>query len=632
MPQLLLLFGLWGGLLLPEVGVVTAGAFLAGCLWAALPYLRHLATRRTLLLLLAGAVLSLWRQPSRVPELPPGPWTGTVRVREEPRVLPWGQAEARARIIEGSAEDITLVWSRLPDSGDWAGRTLRVEGRPQATRLGGPRLRCLRWRVLREPSPWNPDRLRADLARRVVTAAIRDVPVREAGFLRSLLFGAGAPAMTEGDVRRFRDLGLSHVLAVSGFQVSLLAGILSRGLRPLASAPWFAGLLLGLVTWTYAGLCGFDAAVSRAAAMATAVMLARASARPPAALPALLLGVFGLLLVAPGMATSLGLAFSTLATWGILTAPRCGNRVFRWWWPGLWAQLWCLPLQLAIFGTLTPWGLVVGPAVDAGVTVLTLAGFLRCLLGLIGLDPHGLTGPLLGQAAGLLLRGLQPLGNLPGTPCYLPLAIQPVCATVLGGLLVLGARNHVHVRLLPAFLAALLAASVLRPVPPVRGPMLLVAPHAGTAWLLPGGGGLPALWLLPTSPRAERSLRVAAVRGLQARGFRQVAHVVGTTRVHPGPVTLDQLAESPFGPRRGPRAAGRRVASMRLSTGHLLVVADRTSRKAEAQGALRLPPGRRLVWWRPARGTRDTVLLRPGDVALVAVRLQHRGAADGRVP
>jgi len=622
-PQLFVLMGLWATLAWPAVGVV-AGLLVAASLVAAALFqpMRPREVGKVSLLVTCGVLTGLLVAPRPDPPLLPGPWTGLVRVLEEPRMLPWGQVTLEVRQILPPGPRVQVVLARHPGAGPWPGRVLHVRGRLLAgADRGLPRLACRTWMLRGLPRLWDPDFLRARLEAKVVRAATRAMPQREAGFLRSLLFGAGTPAMVEGDIRRFRDLGLSHILAVSGFQVSLLVGLLARLLRPLAAAPWLAGLFLGFGTWVYAGLCGFDAAVSRAAAMATAMVLARATGRWPAPAPALLLGVIGLLVMSPGLATSLGLAFSTLATWGILSAPPCPWRPLSWWWPGLWAQAWCLPLQLAVFGAVSPWGLLAGPFLDIGVTLLTLGGFLRCVLGVTGLDPYTWTGPALGLAAGLVLRVLQPLSQLPGAPWLLPLASEPGCAIVLGGLMGAAVTGRLRPRALPLALALPLVASLaFSPAAPILLPTIVASSGSGTAWLLPGAASEPLLWLLPRSPRTGASLGRAAVQALQARGLRRVSVVVLGRQVHPGPWPLDRLVRRGAGGLGGQgrlRRGRHGVACLRWSGGWL-VVADRTSRQAEAEATTRLPAGRRMVWLRATRGPRSTVLLRSaeGDVAL----------------
>ncbi|MDP9390267.1 MAG: ComEC/Rec2 family competence protein, partial [Actinomycetota bacterium] len=140
-------------------------------------------------------------------------------------------------------------------------------------------------------------------------------------------------------------------------------------------------LLLGFVV-----LAGPSASVVRAAAMAVVTLLALASGRPRAALPALGAAVCVLLLADPGLARDAGFALSVAATAAIvLVAPPWSRRLRnRGCWPALAdalavcaaAGLATAPLVAGLSGTVSlvslPANLVAAPAV-APATVLGLA-------------------------------------------------------------------------------------------------------------------------------------------------------------------------------------------------------------------------------------------------------------------
>ncbi|MFI2707552.1 ComEC/Rec2 family competence protein, partial [Nocardioides sp. CER28] len=217
------------------------------------------------------------------------------------------------------------------------------------------------------------------------------------------------PALVDGDdsdvppglAEDFRTTGLTHLLAVSGTNLTLLVGFL------LVVARWCR--VRG--RWLYAvgalGIAGFvllartEPSVVRAAAMGAVGLLAMGANGRQRALRGLGAAVLGLMLLDPALATSLGFALSALATAGILLlGPPWRDALARW--LPRWlaeaiavptaAQLACTPLIAAISGQVSLAAVganllaepVVGPA-----TVLGLAG------GLLGL----VWGPL-GRAAG----------------------------------------------------------------------------------------------------------------------------------------------------------------------------------------------------------------------------------------
>ena len=202
------------------------------------------------------------------------------------------------------------------------------------------------------------------------------------------------PALVDGDDARmpeelteaFRTSGLTHLLAVSGTNLTLVVGSL------LLLARWVGVRARGLVVVGVLGVLGFvllarpEPSVLRAAVMGSVALLGMGThgrRRGPRALGA---AVLLLLLVDPWLAVSPGFALSALATAGILWfAPGWRDRLNRWLprWAAeaiavpLAAQLACTPLVAAISGQVSlvavVANLLAAPAVGPA-TVLGLAG------------------------------------------------------------------------------------------------------------------------------------------------------------------------------------------------------------------------------------------------------------------
>ena len=163
---------------------------------------------------------------------------------------------------------------------------------------------------------------------------------------RCMGIGGGAPsglllALITGDKSAlprstrdaFSDVGLSHLVAVSGFHVGLVAGFLLLVLRLVRCPhPWKPYVFLPLV-WMYVGLCGWTGSAVRAAAMTSVAACAVALRRKPDG-PTVLSAV-GLLIVAmwPESMGDLGVGLSFLATAGILLLHRFVRALgwSRWW-------------------------------------------------------------------------------------------------------------------------------------------------------------------------------------------------------------------------------------------------------------------------------------------------------------
>lgn len=242
-------------------------------------------------------------------------------------------------------------------------------------------------RAVRDPDVWWDA---AAAVRHAVRAAVagRDRDARE--LVPALVVGDDGgldPALADD----FRTTGLTHLLAVSGTNLTLVVGallVLGRGIG--VRGRWLH-LLAAL------GIAGFvltaraEPSVVRAAAMGGVALLGMGHNGRSRGVRGLGVAVLGLLLVWPRLAVTAGFALSALATGGILLlAPVWRDALARWTprWVAealavpLAAQVACTPVVAALSGqvSLVAVGanLLAAPAV-APATVLGLAG------GLLGL-------------------------------------------------------------------------------------------------------------------------------------------------------------------------------------------------------------------------------------------------------
>lgn len=140
-------------------------------------------------------------------------------------------------------------------------------------------------------------------------------PEPASDFLEGFLVGAppkGSPELTA----LLRRAGVSHLVAVSGYNLTVLTGALGAVLLPLLGRK-FGSLALALALLAFAGISGFAASVLRAAAMAGLQLVAYLVGRP-AVLPRLLAASVVVLLWAdPALVFDLGFQLSVAATAGI---------------------------------------------------------------------------------------------------------------------------------------------------------------------------------------------------------------------------------------------------------------------------------------------------------------------------
>ena len=265
------------------------------------------------------------------------------------------------------------------------GAHLRLAGRLAEARTGdlggvlstrGPPV------VLSRPGPLFQG---ADALRSGIRGAVSRHPPGPRTLVPALVDGddAGMPEELADD---FRTSGLTHLLAVSGTNLTLVVGCL------LVLARWAGVRARGLLVVGALGVAGFvllartEPSVVRAAAMGSVALLGMGHHGLRRGTRALGAAVLLLVLFDPWLALSPGFALSALATAGILwLAPGWRDRLMRWlpqWLAEalavpLAAQIACTPLVAAISGQVSLVAVlanllaapVVGPA-----TVLGLAG------------------------------------------------------------------------------------------------------------------------------------------------------------------------------------------------------------------------------------------------------------------
>lgn len=147
------------------------------------------------------------------------------------------------------------------------------------------------------------------------------LPQREAGLIRAIALGDNS-RLSQEDISNFRQLGVSHILVVSGLHMTALAGFLHLLFRKTAAVKAVRNLLTGLVLFVFLALTGFSPSACRGAAMYGVILVADSFGRPADSLNSLGLAVLLVCLGDPFSGGDMGFALSVLATLGILLAYR----------------------------------------------------------------------------------------------------------------------------------------------------------------------------------------------------------------------------------------------------------------------------------------------------------------------
>ncbi len=308
--------------------------------------------------------------------------------------------------------------------------------------------------------------------RAALRRAVAGLPGEERGLLPGLVDGDTAnldPVLAE----HFRLAGLTHLVAVSGTNCSLLIGTVVLALRRLRVRPWICAAAGVAVLALFVAVARPSPSVLRAALMAVVALGALAAGRPRAAVPALSAVTLALLVWDPQLAATASFAMSVLATGALLlVAPGWAQALRRRHVPpgvaesvavAAAAHLVTAPVIAGISGQVSVVAVPANVLAEPVVAVTTVLGFGAAVVAPVALP----AGQVLAWAAGWPCRWLVGVADFFGG---LHGATVPWPSGAAGGMLLLLVTaalwllaSHAGLRLLLA-VAAVTAAIVLFPV------------------------------------------------------------------------------------------------------------------------------------------------------------------------
>jgi len=459
---------------------VAASGVLAGVLVGAAAL-----RRRRVMGMAAGAMLVLVRVALGTlggGEVPPPPlgaaadWTATVvsigaPAEGEQRAIlellspapgrAWGRLPRYPAVIPGDRIRFRAALEPLPVEGGFAAYLARVGVAATVE------VRAL------EVSPGTETGSAVERSRRAAgDAAAAVLPEPEAGLAAGIVIGL-RDRVDRSVAADLTTAGLSHVVAISGWNIALVGALVaaalrrwSRRRRTLATIAVIAG---------YTVLAGGGASVLRAALMAAVVLGTREAGRPGRAAAALGVAVWALLLVDPETVTDPGFALSVTATAGLLAwggsltealRPRLPTRVPAWLCESLGvslaAQAATLPIVLFAFGRVSfvaPLAnLLVAPLVAPAMAVGAAA---VAMGGLVAAGAPAALGVPVAIAGRITLGGIVAVGHGTAALPFASLTLDERTAP-LAGLLAAGALLVVGTSRGRAALGALRSLGTLR--------------------------------------------------------------------------------------------------------------------------------------------------------------------------
>jgi competence protein ComEC len=255
---------------------------------------------------------------------------------------------------------------------------------------------------------------------RIVRSQVKSLGVPAGPLVSAMVLGSKAVDLPYDTRDVFVKAGLAHALAASGFQTSLILGVvlgLTKGFKESTQ------ITLGsLALIIFLCLTGFQPAVLRAVIMGFAALIALGLKRKVKQLGSLLVAATLLLLFNPLWIWDLGFQLSFLATLGlIVTVPPLTQRL-EWLPPAiasliavpLAATIWTLPLQLFVFGVVPIYSLLLNIVSTPLISVISIGGIVSAVVALIVPETGSVLAGVLHYPTDWLIKLVEFFGNLPG--------------------------------------------------------------------------------------------------------------------------------------------------------------------------------------------------------------------------
>lgn len=230
------------------------------------------------------------------------------------------------------------------------------------------------------------------LRNKIIDLHAQNIKSPELELLGGIVFGDDAVNPTPEMKTNFQNSGLTHIVAASGMNVSIIFGMwffLSQILRINYRASIFIGMLSVIC---YTCMTGFGPPVLRASLMLLLILLGKLIDRKADSMSLLFIVAFIMLMFAPTMITNVGFQLSFAVTFGLmlfspLITEKIKNKVVctavSFVLVPLIAQFFAAPIQMFYFNSFTPYSVLANIAVIPMLSFVSFGGFASCILAMI---------------------------------------------------------------------------------------------------------------------------------------------------------------------------------------------------------------------------------------------------------
>lgn len=320
--------------------------------------------------------------------------TWQTRVSSEPKLKPRGQ---QVTLSMPNSQRVTVNLKLIPQV-SYADQ-IALSGKLDYIEVGdGDQIAFMNYPEFRLLEKGSEGSLIIKMREHIIRFFNSSLPQTYSSLMLGIVFGI-KEEMPEAFYLDLQKVGLMHVIAASGMNITMLGGFLS-----LLFAMFFkrqvsiALTILGIIL--YAVLAGLEPSIVRAALMGILVFLAQLTGRQNSSFLALFFAAFLMLMRSPSLLTDVGFQLSFLATFGLIyLRPIFGlipkvkklmekSVIAEDLTTTLTAQIMTLPILLVNFGSYSLWSIPVNAIVLWTVPILMIIGGISTIISFI-FEPVG---------------------------------------------------------------------------------------------------------------------------------------------------------------------------------------------------------------------------------------------------
>ncbi len=160
-------------------------------------------------------------------------------------------------------------------------------------------------------------RIKASFRETIETIFDNNLNEKNSSLMKSIVLGEYS-YLEEENIEKYRNLGLAHILAVSGLHIGIITGALIYIFSHLGLNRKLNIIITLSIIWFYGYLIGFPPSLLRANIMFSIFFYAKSLAEPYDSINTLFLAMFILLIINPMWLFNLGFQLSFMATFSII--------------------------------------------------------------------------------------------------------------------------------------------------------------------------------------------------------------------------------------------------------------------------------------------------------------------------